>query len=918
MKPIKLVMSAFGPYAGKVELPLSELGEQGLYLICGDTGAGKTTIFDAISFALFGEASGKVRSTKTLRSDFADPAAETYVELEFAYRDEVYRIRRTPQYERPKQRGEGMRTQAPTVEFERPGLPAITKIPEANAAMEELLGIDRNQFAQIVMIAQGEFRKLLTSTTAERAIIFRKLFGTGCYERFQTALETQRRALEDEYKTLKKSVDNCAEQAAFPEGSDEALECARKLREGTVTVEWLAEAVEAQESRDRTARYASDEKMARLGSQRDGLRSLLDAARQQASVKQQLAEVEATLATLREKEPAVREALAATTALGVERDRLNAEVAQAIAQMSVYDTYDSLLSDIDKAEKARQTAVDDHASALAKLAKTKDDLASVRELAARLSQTPEALAHAQAELESARRAKQDAAKQLDRLAELEASAKEARGVYARSQRTYLQAREKAQAAAAAHIAARQRYLDGQAGVLARTLVAGEPCPVCGALEHPRPASEIDAIPTKEELDSLQKADDAAAAQATSASAACAADEAILRARAQELEAFIAENGNAERLGAAACTAESARAEAQSRVSQLEADVAQLKKTQDTEANLLESDKKLATAAETLLARVHAKAAELESLQGQRKALAGTLPHASRQEAQAKLDANRAQLDSLQTRIDQGAQVARTFERALGEALSRRDTLAEQLIGAQEVDSTKTEEELAALDARIAAENAQREQLIGRQTVNDGILATLKRIAQRSSGIDKEYGELEILSHTANGKLSGKSRLAFETYVQGIYFDRIIAAANRRLAIITNGRYELMRRSTSADGRAQAGLDLDVLDNYTGKARDASSLSGGESFEASLSLALGLSDVVQSHAGGVQLDTMFIDEGFGSLDQEALQQAIRMLTSLSDGSKLIGIISHVDELKASIDRKIVVTRGREGSTLKLEV
>ncbi|MBQ3106109.1 MAG: SMC family ATPase, partial [Eggerthellaceae bacterium] len=251
-------------------------------------------------------------------------------------------------------------------------------------------------------------------------------------------------------------------------------------------------------------------------------------------------------------------------------------------------------------------------------------------------------------------------------------------------------------------------------------------------------------------------------------------------------------------------------------------------------------------------------------------------------------------------------------------LSRRDTLAEQLADTQETDSVKAEEELAALDARIAAENAQREQLIGRQTVNDGILATLKRIAQRSSGIDKEYGELEILSHTANGKLSGKSRLAFETYVQGIYFDRIIAAANRRLAIITNGRYELMRRSTSADGRAQAGLDLDVLDNYTGKARDASSLSGGESFEASLSLALGLSDVVQSHAGGVQLDTMFIDEGFGSLDQEALQQAIRMLTSLSGGSKLIGIISHVDELKASIDRKIVVTRGREGSTLKLEV
>ncbi|MEG0322736.1 MAG: SbcC/MukB-like Walker B domain-containing protein [Raoultibacter sp.] len=195
--------------------------------------------------------------------------------------------------------------------------------------------------------------------------------------------------------------------------------------------------------------------------------------------------------------------------------------------------------------------------------------------------------------------------------------------------------------------------------------------------------------------------------------------------------------------------------------------------------------------------------------------------------------------------------------------------------------------------------------------------TTESTLKRSTGIEEHYGAMETLAHTASGKLSGKDRISFETYVQGIYFDRIITAANQRLSLMTNGRFELKRREQANSRQGQSGLDLDVLDNYTGKARDASSLSGGESFEASLCLALGLSDVVQSHAGGIQLDTMFIDEGFGSLDQESLQAAIKMLTSLTGDDKLVGIISHVDELKSSLDRKIIVSRGRSGSTVRIE-
>ena len=206
----------------------------------------------------------------------------------------------------------------------------------------------------------------------------------------------------------------------------------------------------------------------------------------------------------------------------------------------------------------------------------------------------------------------------------------------------------------------------------------------------------------------------------------------------------------------------------------------------------------------------------------------------------------------------------------------------------------------------------------RLNANRRIASSLDDIMRRSSSIEERFGAIAQLADAACGKLSGTDRVTFETYVQGIHFDRIIAAANRRLGVMTNGRYELLRRGDAANRKAQSGLDLDVFDNYTGKARDASSLSGGESFQASLSLALGLSDVVQSSAGGVRLDTMFIDEGFGSLDPEALQQAIKMLSTLSGGGKLIGIISHVEELKEAIDRKIVVTASRSGSTLSLEL
>ena len=309
---------------------------------------------------------------------------------------------------------------------------------------------------------------------------------------------------------------------------------------------------------------------------------------------------------------------------------------------------------------------------------------------------------------------------------------------------------------------------------------------------------------------------------------------------------------------------------------------------------------------------------LSAAQAARTEVAAGLAFGSLDEAQKALSDLRERKRALDTELASAEDAVHAAETAIKDADSRRLALAEQIEGTSSIDKEAELARFAEADRQLAQLESDRDALIMRLNANRRIASSLDDIMRRSSSIEERFGAIAQLADAACGKLSGTDRVTFETYVQGIHFDRIIAAANRRLGVMTNGRYELLRRGDAANRKAQSGLDLDVFDNYTGKARDASSLSGGESFQASLSLALGLSDVVQSSAGGVRLDTMFIDEGFGSLDPEALQQAIKMLSTLSGGGKLIGIISHVEELKEAIDRKIVVTASRSGSTLSLEL
>ncbi|MEG0759440.1 MAG: SMC family ATPase, partial [Raoultibacter sp.] len=350
MKPTHLTVCGFGPYANTTEIPLSDLGNTGIYLICGDTGAGKTTIFDAITFALFGEASGDVRSTKSLRSDFADPKTESYVDLTFSYRGESYRIKRTPLYEKPKQRGEGTTTHQPTVEFERPGKPPIVSISEAKIAVEALLGIDRNQFSQIVMVAQGEFRKLLVASTKDRSVIFRKLFDTGVFERFQNNLDAQRRALAAEYDELKRQSKMLADQAEFVEGSNRARECAEKREDGTLSTANLKTYLAAQLSEDTTTQESSDRELQRLQEARDQAADKLNQAQRAASLSAEIHAFEQTLLQAQQQAAPLEQAFNACKALDEERDLLRDAIKACESAQAQFDRYDLLLATVAKSD----------------------------------------------------------------------------------------------------------------------------------------------------------------------------------------------------------------------------------------------------------------------------------------------------------------------------------------------------------------------------------------------------------------------------------------------------------------------------------------------------------------------------------------------------------------------------------------
>ncbi len=872
MKPLKLILSAFGPYAIETPVDFTRFGEDGIFLIAGDTGAGKTTIFDAISFALYGEASGgkERRKSKSFRSDYASPRTETFVELTFRHKKETWRIRRNPEYERLKKSSDGTTTQTANAKLTNVDTgEEIEGLTDVNAKVYELLGLTQDQFTQTVMIAQGDFLKILNASSDDRKALFQKLFNTSVYADLQGKLKEMNGACNKEKEELDRRItiaagkidpepdfaerDNIAFYKTDAKYADLLLECLTHLIE-----------------RERAASIQATEEKTAAAEQSEALIKAIADGRAVNADFEAMGQAEADLALLLNQQSAMDDLTdrlsRARKAQGLMTDEalMSKNTADIQEQQKALEDANEALTNAEKAlpgAKATQEEAGSHAK------EADDMLASSRQLSDCIPVLKD--------LEKKQKAL-DRQKQL--MAELKKASDQADQTYA---------------------AAKEGYYRSQAGLLAVELEDGKPCPVCGALSHPQPAQLTDESVTKEEMeeadrrhreaaDALHEADNALTTFQTQV------DKDKGRLREMEIQADETEQHLKQRIGELETRAEQLRrAIDESRKAYANLTI-QIEKSR---ATVEEGQKRLDALLETAERlgkqfRDHLGAAGFEDEQAYRLA---KMPEKDINDAERKLK-------------QYGEQKASLTDRVAG--------LREKLAGKERIDLSGLEQQRQDWKTKKDTAEIAEAGLTKKLALHEDALKEIREARRQQNRREEHWAVIRDLYNCCAGITGGslRAKLTFEAYVQQYYFKQVVAAANKRLTVLTDGLFTLRCKEEARDRVRQSGLDLDVLDRGTGQWRDVSTLSGGESFLASLALALGLSDVVQAQSGAIRMDAMFIDEGFGTLDDNALRNSLQVLADLADGKRLIGIISHVHDLEERIEKQIVVSKTLKGSII----
>jgi exonuclease SbcC len=1010
MKPVRLLVRAFGPYAGEQLFNFADLGDRTFFLIHGPTGAGKTSVLDAMCYALYGDTSGAERAGDQMRSHHAPPEVPTEVLFEFQLGPHRYRVHRAPDQDRPRKKGSGLTrqtAQATLSRVEGDGTETVLagQPSKVREAVERLFNFKSEQFRQVVMLPQGKFRELLVASSADREGILQALFQTELYERIQDALKERAKALRTELEKLQQERQLLLKQAAVDSvdalearrgqlearlielrqeaeranvvetAAQERLTAARKAnelvgeREAAAAelrlIEALLPEVQGQESELAEARRAAclapAEQMfdTRRREKADRQRDLAATDQSLAMATAAAATAAKTLEAARAREPERQQLEAHCTRL----EELQTRVAWLAAARTAAADAQKAFKDIDGRYAAAKGALETLQGSL----ETKQRaLATLQTTAATAAGCRLAAAAAQRRLKD----RQD-------LATLGADLQKAADAEAAAAKTRREA-EAGEASARAMLDHLQRaWAAGQAGLLAAALTTGCPCPVCGSTTHPAKAATAADLPGQAAIETQKVACDAAAADArTAAQAHAKAEQAVLVLRTREGSLLEALGGDAE-LPVAALQKLATETAAQSKVAgdAERALAAEAKALEEVRAKLTGAQGELSTLQSAREAAQQAAQHAQGLVDGQAAAIPAEYQDSAR--LKAALASGRAQRDTLKAAFDAAAAGCAQADSQAAAARAHRDAAGASLKQAEDAFGAaaaafeeqvlaggfahteayrvakRTSEQVAALEAamaqfrqklqaaseravraRAAAEGlgavdlrvyeqevqtakAAREAAIRQsaeyRTSLDQVLhllAELARTAARIAELDGAYSLYGRLAEVANGQ--NPARITFQRFVLGWLLDDVLAAASVRLRTMTKGRYALRRKAAPADARSGAGLDLEVDDAHTGVARAVATLSGGEGFLASLALALGLADVVQAYAGGIRLETMFIDEGFGSLDPEALDLAVRSLVDLQQGGRLVGIISHVPELRERIDAWLEITAGRQGS------
>ncbi len=784
MKPLYLKMSAFGPYKEETEIDFTKIGEEGLFLITGDTGAGKTTLFDAISFALFNDVSGSNRPISSLRSNFAT-TEETYVELTFQHKGKTYQLYRKPQYVRNKKNGSGT-----TISVADASLTYEDKIltgtKNVSDKIIEILGINAKQFKQIAMLAQGEFIQILFADSKTRTEIFRRIFETDIFQNITDQLVDMAKKKRIETENLKTVfATNTGNIHWRTKPSELDLIEFKKLNPGDIkeVLNWLQEEIK----QDKKIYQEKDQ-------QRKELSQEMQKGENGIKIKNEIDQNQKQIETLQKE---VEEQ--------VKKEQNRTEKSNQLEQLKrIITDYQKYLSEEEKrqVEETRVTKIQ-------KLQKEKEEAALV---------------------------------------------------YAKASQDYQTKNQE-------YLEAEDQFFREQAGILAEKLKPNAPCPVCGSKEHPHPAQKSASVLTQQELEQLKK-----------------------------------------QVG----TYEKKYQAVKEKITMLDASI-------NTFIQAIPESAEMHFVLEQYAQNLEEKKQEGEK---QKSELVAQFTKIMQEMEQTQQSIDQFDWESFRTSIEKRMQQERE------ELLEKRTLLNNVEQKQQELKASYGKDVKGDLDEQeTQLENLKKQQEMAEEeyaqcktwlTFNQKIQANLKENAKTLVQNMDLVARAEELARLASGTANGKKRIAFEQYVQATYFDQVLVEANKRFIQMTDNRYILVRKKDSDKISDRIGLDLDVLDYYNGKIRDIKSLSGGESFKAALSLALGLSDIIQSYSGGVVVDTLLIDEGFGTLDTESREQAINTLMQLTENQKLIGIISHVSELQERIDKKIIVKKGQEGSHIEMQV
>lgn len=1006
MRPIRLEMSAFGSYAEKTVIDFSKIAN-GLFLITGDTGAGKTTIFDAITYALYGQTSGGKRDGNMMRSQYASEDCETYVEFVFQYRNENYTIRRNPEYMRVGKRKNADGSlkyvkEAPKVELTMPdGMVFTGKKKETDLKITEIMGMDAEQFTQIAMIAQGDFLKLLHAESKERRKIFSRIFQTRYYYQIQESLKKQ--ALDLYYK-LQAGIDEYRKEMGRAELPDHgemhrewsvlkgmeipSYEESQKILEQAIGI---LQAREADEAKQYDAKKAELDELNGTIQKDMIVNRLLDALGQ---AEKEKVELESQKERFEDRKRTIGCILQAQKLLPYLEavHKSDKAVNDSLKRLQMTgQQIETQLKNIQKKEiekEVYQKELEEKEPVLTekivKISATFDRYQIVEVLAEKLQQSKESMEKAKAESANLQREQNDIALQKQKLIwtclNMRLSAqKKAEEKCRESQQKLEELRQRYQEASSIYEAKYNAFLKEQAGILAQKLEEGQECPVCGSKTHPQKAVLSFEAVTQQDVENAKVIRNQCEAErdreavcyqnVTSiwmkATAALKEDGLkYLGIEMQEEDDFL--HTIKEKLG--------------------NPDRTWLLKIREPEMHLkelLNLERECESRLENIQEIIQKTSEEYAKLQAEYMTRVEGLFYPTREEAQKNLrllelklsdlrkkyEKCQQQYQEMSTELERLREKQKTEKQLLSECKEQKvieetrfyDSLAEYGLSKEELiqwlergGELKILEKTVSVYERKIQENEGRLRELKEQTANmkytdltvlnekkllaeqalnqiqekklltygslkknKEVREQLKKIYALREDMQKKYEVLSNLNRTANGNLSGTVKMDFETYVQRQYFKRIIYAANKRLVKMTNGEFILQCREIRNMGnQGQAGLDLDVYHMLTDSVRDVKTLSGGESFMASLSMALGLADIVQNASGGIKIDTMFVDEGFGSLDDVAREQAIKVLSELAGTDRLVGIISHVNELKEQIDSKIIVTKTEKGSKIKM--